>query len=118
MTLEPSAAFEVQLFPHEVDFLTLFLQLLSLEQAALYTGVSSDTFLFEVRSGIWPQPIKRGAKGTKLTWDKAALDASLDRMSGLQNASATTHLPDTDQWEERLNGPQRHSQAQARRNGH
>ena len=52
---------------------------LTREHAALYVGVSTDTFDDEVRDGIWPSPRRRGGRGGRLTWDRAALDAAADR---------------------------------------
>jgi len=59
---------------------------LSREQAALYVGVSPDTFDGEVQDGLWPAPQRRGSKGGRLTWDRSALDAAADKASGLANA--------------------------------
>jgi hypothetical protein len=56
---------------------------LSREQAAIYLGVSPDTFDGEVRIGLWPPPRRRGIKGGRLTWDRCALDAAADQDSGL-----------------------------------
>lgn len=56
---------------------------LSRQQAAVYLGVSPDTFDGEVQKGVWPAPKRRGSKGGRLTWDRHALDAAADRDSGL-----------------------------------
>lgn len=56
---------------------------LSREEAAAYVGVSPETFDREVREGWWPAPRRRGEKGTRLTWDRLALDAAADQASGL-----------------------------------
>jgi hypothetical protein len=56
---------------------------LSREQAAVYVGVSADTFDQEVVAGLWPGPRRRGGKGGRLTWDRCMLDAAADRDSGL-----------------------------------
>jgi integrase len=74
---------------------------LSREQAAQYVGVSSDTFDREVLAGMWPPPRRRGARLTRLTWDRCALDAAADRDSGLggQPAPAQAGI-----WGERSNG--------------
>ena len=55
---------------------------LSRQQAAVYLGVSPDTFDGEVQKGVWPAPKRRGSKGGRLTWDRHALDAAADRDSG------------------------------------
>ena len=56
---------------------------LSRETAALYLGVSVDTFDDELRAGLWPPPLRRGPRATKLTWDRLVLDAAADRISNL-----------------------------------
>lgn len=56
--------------------------LLSREQAAAYVGVSPALFDREVDQGLWPQPIRRGEKGGRKTWDRRQLDAALDSISG------------------------------------
>lgn len=48
------------------------------EQAAAYLGVSVDTFRAEVAAGMWPPPIRRGAR--TLTWDRLALDKAADTL--------------------------------------
>jgi len=60
--------------------------MLSREEAAAFVGVSATVFDEEVAAGMWPQPIRRGRKGTKPTWSVAALDArakALDAMDPL-----------------------------------
>jgi predicted DNA-binding transcriptional regulator AlpA len=56
---------------------------LSVAEAADYVGVSASTFLAEVRQGLWPPPLRRGSKRTRLTWDRRLIDAHADRLSGL-----------------------------------
>jgi predicted DNA-binding transcriptional regulator AlpA len=48
---------------------------LSLEEAATYTGVSPNTFLAEVKSGLWPAPERRGRR---IIWDRSEIDAFWD----------------------------------------
>jgi len=74
---------------------------LSREEAARYLGVCVDSFDAEVRAGMWPAGIARGPKRGRLMWDKAALDATVDRLSGLAHA-----LPDNprDAWDARTDG--------------
>lgn len=55
---------------------------LTLEQAAAYAGVSPDTFLAEVAAGLWPAPVRRGAKGTKQTWHRESLEAAARAITG------------------------------------
>jgi hypothetical protein len=61
---------------------------LSREQAAAYVGVSATLFDSEVRAGLWPQPLVRGASAGRLTWDRCALDAWANAASGLHHALA------------------------------
>jgi hypothetical protein len=63
---------------------------LSGEQAAAYVGVSLPTFLAEVAHGKWPDGERRGPKGTRVVWDRKALDISYDRASRLD----LSHGPD------------------------
>jgi len=63
------------------------------EEAASYLGVSVSTFDAEVKSGYWPGPERRGAKGGRLTWDRLLIDAFVDRRSGLQAPSVGAHDP-------------------------
>jgi predicted DNA-binding transcriptional regulator AlpA len=59
---------------------------LSVADAAAYVGVSASTFLAEVEQGLWPPPLRRGSKRTRLTWDRRLIDAHADRLSGLGEA--------------------------------
>ena len=52
-------------------------------EAARYLGVSATTFDQEVKTGLWPAPIRRGTTGRALTWDRLALDRAADRLSNL-----------------------------------
>lgn len=56
-------------------------------QAAAYCGLTSAGFTAWCRQGIVPGPIP----GTK-RWDRKALDAALDKASGMKHADAD--LPD------------------------
>lgn len=58
------------------------------EQAAAYCGLTPEGFTAWQRQGIVPAPIA----GTK-RWDRRALDAALDRASGLTSALAATDDP-------------------------
>jgi hypothetical protein len=75
---------------------------LTREEAAAYCGCESlAAFSDWVRRGIIPGPIR----GTK-RWDRKAIDASLDRASGLDAASALSPL---DAWRmQRARSAQRH----------
>lgn len=53
-------------------------RLLNRQEAAAYCGVGVSTFYSWVKSGHIPQPLF----GSK-RWDKAAIDAALDRASGI-----------------------------------
>ena len=66
---------------------------MSKKGAAAYAGCASlSTFSDWVRRGIMPGPIP----GTK-RWDRKAIDAALDRLSGLQTTIAPAASP-YDQW--------------------
>jgi predicted DNA-binding transcriptional regulator AlpA len=56
---------------------------LTRDQAAAYLGVGVTTFDQEVAKGMWPQPMRRGQRATRVTWDRLALDAAADRAAGL-----------------------------------
>jgi hypothetical protein len=90
---------------------------LSREQAAVYLGVSTDTFDAEVRDGFWPAPRRRGYKGGRLTWDRCALDAIADRDSGLSAVDSPLPLPATGVWGERSNGPATRDRLKGRSKG-
>jgi hypothetical protein len=55
---------------------------LSSAQAAAYVGVSPAVFQAEVKSGIWPKAVLRGAKRALPTWDRVMLDEASDRLTG------------------------------------
>lgn len=77
-------------------------------EAARYLGVSPATFDTEVAAGTWPAPVRRGALKTKLTWDRKALDAAADRLSGIPAPSpgARPTPPDDtvldEEWDRRI----------------
>lgn len=56
---------------------------LSRMQAAAFVGVSATLFDAEVKAGLWPGPIRRGARGGRITWDRKALEDASDKLSGL-----------------------------------
>jgi len=60
-------------------------RLLPEAEAAEYVGVSVTQFRSEVEQGIWPKPVERGCR--RNTYDRAALDKAVDRLSG-------SHEPD------------------------
>ena len=49
---------------------------LNCEQAAAYAGVSPNTFLTEVKKGLWPEP---EARGRRRIWDRSRIDEAWDR---------------------------------------
>lgn len=78
---------------------------LSREDAAAYVGVSPNTFDTEVKAGLWPPAMRRGAKLRAVTWDRHALDAMADRHSGLAPTPPqgdTTPVVKPDPWAERI----------------
>ena len=74
---------------------------LSREEAARYVGVSADVFELEVSAGLWPQPRRRGGKGGRLTWDRALLDATADKDSGIDKDQSAAPEVLTGTWGER-----------------
>lgn len=65
-------------------------RVLELDLAAAYVGLSADAFLAAVDRGAYPPPL---ADGRRRQWDRAALDAAVDRRSGLA-ASLRKETPD------------------------
>ena len=55
---------------------------LNQQQAAAYLGTSVGTFSSEVKRGVWPAPAQILGRYRKV-WDRKALDAAFDRLSGL-----------------------------------
>ncbi len=49
---------------------------LNCEQAATYVGVSPNTFLTEVKKGLWPKPEERGHRKI---FDRYRMDEAWDR---------------------------------------
>ncbi len=54
---------------------------LSRDEAAAFVGVGADVFADEVSAGLWPEPVRRGAKGGKLTWFRPALVEAAHRLA-------------------------------------
>lgn len=78
------------------------------EEAASYLGVSVSTFDAEVKSGYWPGPDRRGAKGGRVTWDRLLLDATQDRHSRLKTGTPKPEDVDAQEyesnaWKDRIN---------------
>jgi len=57
-------------------------RLLPMELAASYVGLSAATFLKAVRDGHYPPAI---VDGKRKRWDIRALDAAVDRRSGIDS---------------------------------
>lgn len=55
---------------------------LSLEQVAEYVGVTKQIYTGLVKQGLFPGPLPGGS------YDRAAIDAALDRLSGLAKPSS------------------------------
>jgi len=62
-------------------------RLLDLELAAAYVGLSAAAFLLGVEKGMYPKALK---DGRRQHWDRKALDAAIDRRSGLAPSSEET----------------------------
>ena len=57
------------------------------EYAARYVGCQTVAqFEREVAAGVWPQPFSKNTRPKR--WDIEALDAALDRMSGINRQKA------------------------------
>ncbi|MFZ2869361.1 helix-turn-helix transcriptional regulator [Zavarzinia sp.] len=78
-------------------------RMLSRDQAAAYLGVSVGTFTREVAAGQWPQPLDRGRRKT---WDRFALDRTLDERMGVAFGAAGGEDRELDnelaEWKRRL----------------
>lgn len=70
---------------------------LTKDEAAAYCGLTASGFAAWCRQGIVPGPIP----GTK-RWDRKALDAALDKASGLRHAEAEPDDPWAE-WERQQN---------------
>lgn len=94
---------------------------LSREEASRYLGVSVDVFEDEIARGTWPQGLRRGARGGRVTWDRLLLDRAADRQSGLDViASPAPCGPDSrdlgaQRWETRLNAAITNKRAKGRK---
>jgi hypothetical protein len=80
---------------------------MSKEQAAAYAGCETlSAFNDWIRRGIMPRPIPGTHK-----WDRKAIDAALDRMSGLDSTIQPQQLP-YDFWKasQNANAAQGHQQ--------
>ncbi len=58
-------------------------RLLCPELAPKYVRVGKTKFLADVEAGFWPPPIYLGRLPR---WDRLALDAAVDRLSGISSA--------------------------------
>ena len=59
-------------------------RVLNLELAAAYVDLSATAFLRGVSKGHYPLPLQNGRRKQ---WDRKALDAAVDRRSGLGSSS-------------------------------
>lgn len=64
-------------------------RLMNRHEAAAYCGVGVSTFYSWVKAGHIPQPLF----GSK-RWDKAAIDAALDKASGLNHTASSAPTED------------------------
>lgn len=77
-------------------------RLLSREEAAAYVGLSPTTFDLEVAAGTFPGPFPLTSARRRL-WDIRALDAAIDRKSGI-NAGANDREARKRAFQERRQG--------------
>ncbi len=66
---------------------------LNCEQAAAYAGVSPNTFLTEVKKGLWPKP---EARGHRRIWDRLAIDEAWDRRHETEDDPLMEALDDSE----------------------
>lgn len=66
-------------------------RMLRLELAAAYVGLSAGAFVKAVKAKHYPDPV---TEGRRRQWDVRALDAALDRRSGLQSSSPRDESPE------------------------
>jgi hypothetical protein len=74
----------------ELEGLPHWPRFLNLGQAAAYVGVSPNVFLQEVKTRLWPEPMRRGSKLALVTWDKNLLDLAADQRIGVVTGSQLT----------------------------
>lgn len=72
---------------HPLTDLPAWPRFLSREESARFVGVSPTVFDEEVRAGMWPPPMRRGAGRGRLTWDRNMLELAADRASGLEGVA-------------------------------
>lgn len=69
-------------------------------EAAAYIGLSPASFDREVRDGRFPRPLPlatgKGKNRLRGIWDRAALDAALDQLSGISGGPPQPLSPDDD----------------------
>lgn len=66
-------------------------RLVDLDLAAAYVGLSAGAFMTAVDEGRYPPPIE---DGRRKQWDLRAIDAAIDRRSGLAPVSRRDESPD------------------------
>lgn len=66
------------------------------ETAAEYVGVSLAQFRAEVEKGIWPRAVARGCR--RNTYDRAAIDKAIDRLSGMHDPDEADLLRGAAEW--------------------
>ena len=57
-------------------------RMLITDRAAAYVGAGRQTFLDDVKKGIWPAPETRGRRSL---WDRVLLDRAQDARSGMDH---------------------------------
>ena len=73
--------------------------LLPRSMAAAFVGVSENTFMSEVKQGVWPAPIRRGEKRRRY-WSRDALAATVQTMAQSNGEAPAGHgaEDDDDDW--------------------
>jgi hypothetical protein len=70
------------------------------EIAAAYVGVSPNVFDAEVKAGMWPDGVRRGLTGGRLTWHKEALDDRSRALAGGRPGPRAPQKQPADKFEE------------------
>lgn len=83
-------------------------RLITRSEAALYCGLTTSGFSDWVKRGVLPTPIPGTAR-----WDKRAIDAKLDKLSGIKQLTTDTENNDFDEMEAAIDAriAQRRSQS-------
>lgn len=80
-------------------------RLMDVSCAAYYVGLSPNAFLTRVKAGTYPAPRR---DGSRQLWDRAALDAAIDKKSedanrwSVENLASLLHPPEEEEQTRRI----------------